>query len=316
MSHEDMKNKSLHHVHDKGYKELYSNREVLLDLLCNMLKLDWAQELTADNLELTDDSFVTSDYSEVESDLVYRVKLGDKEAIVFVLLEFQSTVDYRMPVRLLMYLTEILRRYMKAAEFTAGNSQISIPAVFPIVLYNGATPWSAKTSLRDITQNGAAYGGNILDFSYSLIDINHTYTPEELLANDCISSIIMLLDRQDDLAVLIRRLGEIVKNFDSLTQGKNRQLIADWVSKTTNPIIADNIVSIINTDKKEAEKMVSNLSTVYERSMQSAEEKGIERGRTEERVRLAREMSGLGIDFDLIAKTLKLPPDEVRKLLQ
>ena len=312
MNPENLKNQDVFHVYDKGYKDLYSNREVLLDLLCNMLKLDWAQRLTPENLALINKSYITPNYSELESDIVYRVQIGDKEAIVFVLLEFQSVIDYRMPMRLLFYITEILQEYMKESEFTASNSQISIPAVFSIVLYNGSTPWNAKTNLRDLTQNGTAYGSNILDFSYSLIDVNHTYTPEELLANDCISSIILLLDQQDNLSVLIRRLGEIVKNFDSLTQGKNRQLIADWVSKTTNPIIADNIVSIINTDKEEAEAMISNLSTVYERSMQKAEQKGKE----EERIQLARRLNQMGMDFNFIAKTLELPSEEVRKMLQ
>ena len=58
--------------------------------------------------------------------------------------------------------------------------------------------------------------------------------------------------------------------------------------------------------------MISNLSTVYERSIQKAEEKG----RTEERIQLARKLSQMGVDFDFIAKTLDMPSDEVSKLLQ
>jgi hypothetical protein len=45
---------------------------------------------------LIDKSFVLPDYAELESDLIYKGKIGEDEVIIYVLLEFQSSVDYRM----------------------------------------------------------------------------------------------------------------------------------------------------------------------------------------------------------------------------
>ena len=65
------KNKEMHHIHDKSYKDLYSKKEIALDLFKNMIKDDWAKEITVENLSLVNKSFVPSDYEETECDIVY-----------------------------------------------------------------------------------------------------------------------------------------------------------------------------------------------------------------------------------------------------
>ena len=42
------KNKEMHHIHDKSYKDLYSKKEIALDLFKNMIKDDWAKEITVE----------------------------------------------------------------------------------------------------------------------------------------------------------------------------------------------------------------------------------------------------------------------------
>jgi hypothetical protein len=53
------------------------------------------------------------DYEENEADIVYKANIDDEEVIFYTLLEFQSTIDYRMPLRLFFYINEILREYTK-----------------------------------------------------------------------------------------------------------------------------------------------------------------------------------------------------------
>lgn len=306
-----MNNQGIHNIHDKGYKALYSNKTVFLDLLKNMFKLEWARDVVPDDLTKIDKSFVTSDYSEVESDLIYRLKLGDDEAIVYILLEMQSTVDYRMPIRLLEYISEILREYAKEANFSKGNTKVHIPAVFPIVLYNGDEPWCAKLSLREITDEGDRFGDAILNFRYSLLDVNHTYTENDLLSNDCISSIIVLLDQNVEAPVLLRRLGDIVQRFKSLTEGQNREIISHWVGKSASPLLAGDMVKIIHSDKKEVSKMVSNLATAWQRDL----DKAAMEARRESRIEIIKRMAELGADLDFIAKATKSTPEEIQKIL-
>ena len=92
--------KDIHHIHDKSYKDLYSKKEVAIDLFKSFFNEKWTKYLTTENLTLVNKSFVTSDYEETEADIVYKANINNKEVIFYILLEFQSTVDYRMPLRL------------------------------------------------------------------------------------------------------------------------------------------------------------------------------------------------------------------------
>ncbi len=44
--------KEIHHIHDKSYKDLFSNKELLVDMLQNFVKSSWIKEITKDNIEL------------------------------------------------------------------------------------------------------------------------------------------------------------------------------------------------------------------------------------------------------------------------
>lgn len=124
--------KDIYHIHDKGYKDLYSKKEIALDLFKNMLDEAWAKGLTADDLTLVNKSFVTADYDETESDIVYSANINGTEMFFYILLEFQSTVDYRMPLRLLFYMTEILRYHTVNSKHDKSDKNLKIPAVIPM----------------------------------------------------------------------------------------------------------------------------------------------------------------------------------------
>ena len=63
--------------------------------------------------------------------MVYRKKGED----IFFLIEHQSTIDYSMPYRILMYCLEILKRAIDITKI--GKSYYKIPMVYPIVIYTG-----------------------------------------------------------------------------------------------------------------------------------------------------------------------------------
>ena len=100
-------NKEPHHPHDKGYKQLLSNKKTFLELIRTFVREDWAKEIDEDDLVLVNKSYILQDFSEKEADVVYRLRTREDDVIFYVLLELQSTVDYTMPFRLLLYMTEI-----------------------------------------------------------------------------------------------------------------------------------------------------------------------------------------------------------------
>ncbi|MBW9158753.1 Rpn family recombination-promoting nuclease/putative transposase [Clostridium sp. FP2] len=69
-----------------------------------------------------------------------------------------------------------------------------LPAVVPIVLYNGTNKWTSARNFKDIITGSQLFGDNILDFKYILVDINR-YSKEYLCEFKNIASAIFLLDQ-------------------------------------------------------------------------------------------------------------------------
>lgn len=81
--------------------------------------------------------------------MIWRLRWGERWVYVYLLLEFQSSVDRLMAVRLLTYVGLLYQDLAAAGEIPSGSP---LPPVLPIVLYNGEKSWWAKTSLDDLIE--------------------------------------------------------------------------------------------------------------------------------------------------------------------
>ena len=73
---------------------------------------------------------------------------GDEDwAYLFVLIEFQSAADHLMALRVSTYV-DVLYRGLWASRHL-GASEL-LPPVLPVVLYNGASPWTAAASFEEL----------------------------------------------------------------------------------------------------------------------------------------------------------------------
>ena len=94
---------AIHNIHDSGYKKLFSNRTIFRQLLETFVKEPWVAELDFSQAETLDKSFIADHYKATESDLIYKLKLQGREVYIYLLLEFQSSVDRFMAVRVAYY---------------------------------------------------------------------------------------------------------------------------------------------------------------------------------------------------------------------
>ena len=150
--------------HDKRYKKLFSHPILLQELLEHFVDENFIKDLDFSTLERLDKSFITNQFAEKESDLIYKIAFKDTQFYVFILIEFQSTVDKFMALRMLRYICEFY-------EFLAQKKIKQLPAVFPILLYNGDAKWTAKLSLKDLIIKHIP-DQYIPDFEYYPIVIN------------------------------------------------------------------------------------------------------------------------------------------------
>ena len=73
--------------------------KIASDLFKSLIDAKWTEYISSENLTLVNKSYVMSDYEESESDIVYKSNINNNEVYFYILLEFQSTVDYRMPLK-------------------------------------------------------------------------------------------------------------------------------------------------------------------------------------------------------------------------
>lgn len=209
--------KTVHHEHDVGYKHIFSHRETFLELLRSFIKKDWVNLIKEEDLVLVDKSYILNDFEEQESDVVYRINLDGQEVIFYVLLEFQSSVDFQMPLRLLFYMTEIWREILKnTLSKDRRKKEFKLPAIIPIVLYNGKNKWTTVTNFKDILQGNELFGNNILDFSYILFDVNR-YEKETLLELANMVSLLFLMEQDITKEELVNRLRSSVFVLKKIT---------------------------------------------------------------------------------------------------
>jgi len=272
-----------------------------------MLKVPWATNMNINNLVLVDKSYILSDYEENEADIVYKANVDGKEVIFYTLLEFQSTVDYRMPLRLFFYINEILREYIKNLEKEDKKNKkgFNVPAVIPIVLYNATREWNAPKYFKDIVNKSELFGDNIVNFKYELFDINHEYTKEELIKNNNITSAIFLLDQKVDPLEFLYRLKAVALEFNKLTDTQ-KMILKHWIRNTIDETIAENAVKILDSDKEGVEKMVANNAFMI------GEMK--EKVKKEEKMEIVKNAINLGMDDESISKLTGLSVEEVAKM--
>jgi predicted transposase/invertase (TIGR01784 family) len=273
--------KEIHNIHDKSYKDLFSNKELLVDMIQSFIKSSWGKEITKDNIELVNKSYILSDYEELESDIVYKATIENKEVIFYILLEFQSYVDYSMPIRLFLYMSEIWREVLKNTKQTEVKSkEFKLPAIVPLVLYNGEYKWTVEKKFKNVINKSELFGNNIIDFEYILIDINK-YEKEELMQLGNIASAVFLLDQKVDIEEFISRVKDIAISFNNLSE-EQKMMLRHWLRITLSDEIKDKlgekIEDILIAKKEEVVVMTSNISKTIKETFEKTREEGIERG--------------------------------------
>jgi hypothetical protein len=128
--------------HDHAYKILFAHPRMVRDLLVGFVGGEWISGLDFDTLERVSDNYVSDDLRSRADDAVWRIRWRDRD--VYLLLEFQSTNEPFMAVRVLAYEALLYQDLVRARKVSACED---LPAILPIVLYNGLRRWSAPEEL-------------------------------------------------------------------------------------------------------------------------------------------------------------------------
>jgi len=158
--------------HDMGYKELLQKKRNFIKFMRHFVKKEWVQLIDEGSLQLCDKGFVDSFFDELESDLIYRAKISERDVYFFILTELQSSPDFTIPFRLFRYISAILTRtFGDTPTKERERKDFRLPVVVPIVFYNGTKGWYVTRNFKDYLQDSDLFEG-VIDFEYTLVDIN------------------------------------------------------------------------------------------------------------------------------------------------
>ncbi len=234
-------------IHDSGYKKLFSNKVIFRQLIETFVKEDWVKDLDFESCETIDKSFISDHYKETESDIVYKLKQKDKEVYIFILIEFQSKVERFIALRVLNYITNFYIDYLKS------NRKVKkLPAIFPIVLYNGDGKWTAPIRFAELIEDHERLGRFSIDFEYFKIAENE-YTKEDLLRIKNIVSTLFLAESYYNIGLLQE---ELLNLFDKESDKVAVSLFLNWFKQLSEH------GGIEKVDYKSLEKIYSNREEV------------------------------------------------------
>jgi len=137
--------------HDALFRSAFEHPADAVGELRHVLPPPLAVLIDAASLQLESASFIDPDLAGCHSDLLFSARIGGEAALVYFLLEHQSTVDRRMPLRMLAYLVRIWERYV--GDHPRARR---LPPIVPVLVSHVPGGWTAATDFHALVHPAPA----------------------------------------------------------------------------------------------------------------------------------------------------------------
>jgi predicted transposase/invertase (TIGR01784 family) len=255
------------HTNDGFFKSVFSQPENATAFFKSHLPPTIVAHIDWPSLRVLPGSFVKSTLQQVHSDLLFSVHIGERETLLYLLFEHQSSPDPTMPLRVLGYLVEILTQHHKKLGFP-------LPPVLPFVLHQGPATWSASTAFEDLFELPEELAPMLLPFlpkfHHALLDLTRFDPPtgEEDTRMQVVLQ-LMKLARQKELLRFFQWLaGYSARDLPESLLGKmllyalhsdsDLDAQAIYISLSTNPELEKSTMSV--AEKLKAEGRMEGIS--------------------------------------------------------
>ena len=302
-------NKKINHIHDKTFRKILDDKKEFTIFINKIFNLE--EKLEEKDIEKYNRKFVSVDYTNQESDVIYKLK--NKE--IFILVEHQTKIDKKMPIRILKYELEIIRSRMDE------NNRLEFPIIIPIVLYTGKQRWNAKINYPSYNSELARYRG-LKKVEYNLVDIND-YTIEDLYKENSILTKIMILEKSNKYIEIINNVDKIVnKVYDSkLYTQTQKEMLLNILNNTMINIVGNKKLKEYKIKLEGGENMLAlyemienERNEIYSTGIKEGKVKGKIEGKIEGIKAIAKKMLRMKFDKDTIMKATGIKEDELENL--
>ena len=271
-------------LHDSAYKLLFSYPHLVEGLIRGFVPGAWIQNLDFDSLQTVRETHPRDGGSVRYDDMVWRLKWRDSGQWVYLylMLEFQSTDEPFMAVRLLDYGGGLYRQMVRTLRPRRGGR---LPIVLPIVLYRGQPAWTSPTEIYDlITPAPPEIEPYLPHLRYLLVDAN-AYPADQLAAMRNPVACILRLEASHELETQpIDQLDEILPAPE---HAGLRRALTRWLTQVLLPSRMPGVTVPEVMKLEEVSPMITEHAIDWTKPWR---EKGREEGRQEGEVAILTRM--------------------------
>lgn len=280
--------------HDDQYKILFSSSEITEDLIRYFTISD--QEFI-DKIDMSTLEMVETQYKNRRGDRVWKAKIKHSERVIFfiLLLEFQSTVDFYMPIRIANYTSGLFLNlgHRKIIDIKAEP----LPIVMPIVIYNGDAKWDAKTNLKsmykDVPKELMKYQ---LNQSYMLLDLSK-FKPNHKI-NSILNGLFSLEEtihsKKENFKALLEEINQQYPNYSLTTQTIINSFLGYLDAKMTAHTYEDEGLTPMSFETK--------ISKAFEQERIAGIQAGIQQGELRKAIETAKVMLRDNLNKEIVSK--------------
>ena len=215
-------------MHDQIYKKLFAFPRMVEDLLRGFAARGWAGKLEFSTLRKVPAEYVSDALLKRHGDTVWQVRFRDGRHLL-VVLEFQSREDPRMALRILVH-TSLLYQELFRNEAPVLDAGGRLPAVLPVVVYNGAAPWKAAGEVGELVQ---PVDGELVPYRpsqrYHVLDERHV--GEEDLPRRNLVTAVVRLERIATPLDLVRVVDMLREGLRRPGDEELRRAFIDWIRR-------------------------------------------------------------------------------------
>jgi predicted transposase/invertase (TIGR01784 family) len=259
--------------HDSAYKHLFSNPEMIESLIKDFVPEKWVNDVDFSTLELCNTNFTTDDLRQRHDDIIWRLRWKNSWIYVYLLVEFQRTIDPWMALRIMVYTGLLYQDIIKAQKLTLKDK---LPPVFPFVLYNGLRKWNApKEVSKLIMPMPPGLKSYRPSQKYFLLD-ESSFSQDKLNSQTGLASELIKMERTrntEELREVVRVLIEKLKGPEYLSL---RRAFCVWIR---NVLLAKLIPGESIPEVEELEEVDNMLAERVDQWTKQWKMEGLEEGR-------------------------------------
>jgi len=282
---------------DKTWRKFFSHPDMLKELLEGYIAEEFIREINFEKIQKLNNTYINKKFKKRETDLIVKLlTYKGVETYIYLLLEFQSTVDKYMALRLLNYITLFYQDLIDQGQV----KDKLLPAVFPVVLYTGENKYAASLNIEELIEKPyEKLEKYIPKFQYYKVALNESVEEideEFKTVNNILAGVFKIITAkgEEEIKEILKVLRVRLEKAPEI-----KKFINEWLGHLFNY----KGFRLENINEEGVEKM---LVTYLKERDKKAKEESIEE--------IAKKSLQEGLSIEVIAKITGLSIEEIKAL--